>query len=58
MPAIISDVIKDSISEELELEANDIILKINNKEVSDLIDFNFEILNEFLTLEVQKKMDQ
>ncbi len=55
MPAIISDVIKDSIAEELELEANDIILKINNKEVSDLIDFNFEILNEFLTLEVQKK---
>ena len=50
MPAIISDVIKDSIAEELELEANDIILKINNKEVSDLIDFNFEILNEFLTL--------
>lgn len=55
MLAIISDVIKDSIAEELELEANDIILKINNKEVSDLIDFNFEILNEFLTLEVQKK---
>ena len=55
MPAIISDIIKDSIAEELELEANDIILKINNKEISDLIDFNFEILNEYLTLEVQKK---
>ena len=55
MPAIVSEVIKGSIAEELEIEKGDILLSIDGETLSDLIDYRFYINSEELTIEIQKK---
>lgn len=54
MPAIISKVEKNSIAEELELQAGDEILSIDEQKMTDLIDYNFLCKSELLTLEIKK----
>ena len=54
MPAIVSDVLKGSIAEELEISKGDIILSIDETPMADMIDYNFLCKSDFLTLEVQK----
>lgn len=54
MSAIVSKVEKNSIAEELEIQNGDEILSIDDKKMSDLIDYNFLCKSEFLTLEVKK----
>lgn len=54
MPAIVSDVVKSSIAEELEISKGDIILSIDETPMSDMIDYNFMCKSDFLTLEIQK----
>lgn len=54
MPAIVSDVVKGSIAEELEISKGDIILSIDDTPMADMIDYNFMCKSDFLTLEVQK----
>ncbi len=54
MPAVVSDVIKDSIAEELEIAKGDIILSIDEMPMADMIDYNFMCKTDFLTLEIQK----
>lgn len=54
MPAIVNSVIEDSIAEELELEKGDIILSIDGCEMQDMIDYNFYMKSELLTVEIQK----
>lgn len=54
MPAIISKVEINSIAEELEITAGDVVLSIDEQKLSDLIDYKFFCKSEFLTLEVQK----
>lgn len=54
MPAIINKVEKNSIAEELELQAGDEILSIDEQEMTDLIDYNFLCKSELLTLEIKK----
>ena len=55
MNAIISEVMPNSIAWEFELESGDKIIKVNDKEISDLIDFNFETATNEYTLTVEKK---
>ena len=55
MPAIISGVVPDSIAEELELEEGDILLSIDGTELQDMIDYNFMLKAEVLTIDIQKK---
>lgn len=55
MNAIISEVKPNSIAWEFELEAGDKIIRVNDKELTDLIDFNFEIATNEYTLTVEKK---
>ena len=55
MRAIISEVKPNSIAWEFELEAGDKIIKVNDKELLDLIDFNFETTSNEYTLTVEKK---
>ena len=55
MPAIINSVEKDSIAEELELQAGDEIVSIDEQKINDLIDYNFLCKSEFLTLEIKRK---
>ncbi|SMB94442.1 putative radical SAM enzyme, TIGR03279 family [Desulfonispora thiosulfatigenes DSM 11270] len=52
--AIISEVLPNSIAEELELEIGDKILEINNQQMNDLIDFQFLWADEEIDLVIQK----
>ncbi len=54
MPAIVSEVLKGSIAEELEIQPKDEIISIDNTKMSDMIDYNFLCKSELLTLEVKK----
>ena len=54
MPAIVADVIKGSIAEELEISKGDILLTIDNESMQDMIDYNFLVKSELITIQVQK----
>ena len=54
MPAIVSEVLKGSIAEELEIQPKDEIISIDSTKMSDMIDYNFLCKSELLTLEVKK----
>lgn len=47
-------VLKNSIAEELELEVGDELLKVNGSEITDYIDYKFQISDETVMLEVKK----
>ena len=55
MSALVSDVIENSIAQELEIESGDIVLSIDGNTLLDMIDYNFHCKSEFLTLEIQKQ---
>ena len=51
---IISQIIPDSIAEELELEAGDILLKINDHEIEDIFDYQYLCEDTFISVLVKK----
>lgn len=55
MPAIVSGVVSGSIAEELEIQAGDEVLSIDDTKMLDMIDYNFMCKSDFLTLEIRKK---
>ena len=55
MSAIVNKVIEDSIAEELEIEAGDEIVSIDDTPMADMIDYNFLCKSELLTIEIKKK---
>lgn len=50
----IIEVYSDSLAEEVGIEVGDMLLKINDKEVKDIIDYRFLMADEEITVEVQK----
>ena len=54
MPAIVSSVTENSIAEELEIQAGDEILSIDEMQMQDMIDYNFMCKSDLLTLEIKK----
>lgn len=54
MPAKVSEVLKVSIAEELEIQPGDEILSIDDTQMLDMIDYNFMCKSDFLTIEVKK----
>lgn len=50
----IKRVLSDSIAEELELEAGDILLAINGNRVKDVFDYHYYMNDEYLTVLIQK----
>jgi len=54
MPAIVSSVELGSIADEINIEAGDEILAIDDYQLTDLIDYNFYCKSEFLTISVKK----
>lgn len=54
MPAIVSDIINNSIAQELEIKSGDEILSIDNTKMLDMIDYKFLCKAEYLTLEIKK----
>lgn len=55
MSAIVNKVIEGSIAEELEIEAGDEIVSVDETEMLDMIDYNFLCKSDFLTIEIKKK---
>ena len=55
MPAIVSSVETGSIAEELEITSGDILLSIDGEKPLDMIDYQFMIKSELLTIEIQKQ---
>ena len=55
MSAVVDGVLKNSTAEELGIEKGDIILSIDGQNMSDMIDYNFYVKSELITLEIQKK---
>lgn len=58
MSAVIKYVSEGSIAEEIGLEPGDIIKKINNIEIKDVLDYRFLINDEFITLTVLTKQGE
>ena len=54
MPAKVSGIVKNSISEELGVTAGDILLSIDGIEPQDMIDYNYLCKGEEITIEIQK----
>lgn len=54
MPAIIDSVLKDSIAEDLEFKNGDIVLSINNIQLTDMIEYKYAILCEELTIHMKR----
>ena len=54
MPAIVNSVELGSIADEINIEAGDEILAIDDCKLTDLIDYNFYCKSEFLTISVKK----
>ena len=55
MSAVISEVLKNSIAQELEFEKGDKIISVNNTKMQDMIDYRFLINSENIEIEVEKK---
>lgn len=55
MSAIVNKVLDGSIAQELEIEAGDEILSIDDTPMLDMIDYNFLCKSDFLTIEIKKK---
>ncbi|MCX7746761.1 MAG: DUF512 domain-containing protein [Clostridia bacterium] len=56
--AVIECVLPESIAEEVGIEPGDIILSVNNEKIEDIFDYKFQIANEYLLVEVQKKDEE
>lgn len=54
MSAIVNSVIKGSIAEELEIQKGDEILSVDGCQMLDMIDYNFYMKSELITVEVKK----
>ena len=54
MPAVVDSVLDGSIARELGIQKGDIILSIDGSRIADMIDYNFYMKSEFITVEIQK----
>lgn len=54
MPATVNSVLKNSIAEELEVQKGDEILSIDGIKMQDMIDYNFYMKSELITVEIKK----
>ncbi len=52
---IINEIEEGSIAEELEIEAGDVLLAINDKEIEDIFDYQYLIEDEYLEILIEKK---
>ena len=51
---LICEVLKDSIAEELEIEAGDRLVKINDREILDYFDYEFFVRDSYLEMLIEK----
>ena len=51
---LICSVAKDSIAEELEIEAGDYLVSINDKEIADIFDYHYLVEDEYIEILIEK----
>ena len=51
---LIKDVLPDSIAEEMEIEAGDYLLSINETEIKDILDYKYQIFDEDIIVCIEK----
>ena len=54
MPAVISEIQKNSIAQELDFEKGDKIISINGEKPQDMIDYRYMMCAEDIELEIEK----
>lgn len=54
MPAVVNSVLEGSIAEELEIQKGDELLSVDGNKMQDMIDYNFYMKSELITIEVKK----
>ena len=52
---IIKDIVPGSIAEEMEIEPGDYLVSINDEEIKDILDYKFQIFDEYITLVIEKR---
>lgn len=50
----IKDIVSGSIAEEMEIEKGDFLLSINGVEIKDILDYKYQIFDEFIIVTIQK----
>ncbi len=55
---LIKSVVKGSIAEEMEIEAGDYLISVNQEEIKDILDYKFQIFDEEITLEIEKSFGE
>jgi putative radical SAM enzyme (TIGR03279 family) len=51
---LIKEVLKNSIADDLKIEAGDFLVSINNTEIQDILDYKYQIFDENITLIIKK----
>lgn len=55
MKHLIKDIVPGSIAEEMEIEPGDYLVSINDEEIKDILDYKFQIFDEYITIVIEKK---
>lgn len=50
----IKGIVANSIAEEMEIEAGDFLISINDTEIKDILDYKFQIFDEFIVVTIEK----
>lgn len=50
----IKDILPDSIAEEMEIEPGDYLLTINDTEIKDILDYKYQIFDEYIVVTIEK----
>ena len=50
----IKEVLEGSIAEELEIQAGDILVSVNNEEVTDILDYKYQMFDEYVSILIEK----
>ena len=50
----IKSIVPGSIAEEMQIEAGDYLVSINNEEIKDILDYKFQIFDEYITVVIEK----
>lgn len=50
----IKQIKENSIAEELEIEAGDYLLSVNNEEITDILDYKYQMFDEYVTILIEK----
>lgn len=52
---LIKSIIKNSIADEMKIEPGDFLISVNGEEIKDILDYKFQIFDEYITILIQKQ---